>query len=175
MWNNKVMFLVQEHLALRPQVEPRDVYKLLYQGVMGPEHIISSPQAFTDRLRDEWENLPIHMVDDPLWEPVRPNRGLLRLNLRPFKAVGGSLDKLVTVCLEIAQHPWGTLGELQTVWSNLMETCRTLPLPGLFLTDLETFTAWLNEQGFPPVHHSETYRNAYRPAYRLVAACFSSQ
>jgi hypothetical protein len=175
MWNNKVMFLVQEHLALRPLGEPRDIYKLLYQGVMGPEHIISSPQAFADRLRDEWENLPMHMVNDPLCEPVRPDGELLRLNLRPFKAKGGSLDKLVTACLETAQHAWGTPGELQTVWTNLVETCHIFPLPGLSLTDLETFTTWLIEQGFPPVHHSETYRNAYRPAYRLVTACSRSQ
>jgi hypothetical protein len=40
MWDeaDRVMALVKEHLARRPAMEPRDIYKLLYQGMRGPEH-----------------------------------------------------------------------------------------------------------------------------------------
>lgn len=46
---NQEVALIKEHLARRPAMEPRDVYKLLYQGTRGPEHIIASPKAFTER------------------------------------------------------------------------------------------------------------------------------
>ena len=45
-----------------------------------------------------------------------------------------------------------------------------LPQLGLSFdqTAWEAFTAPLIEQGLPAVHHSETYRAAYAPAYRVV-------
>ena len=46
----------------------------------------------------------------------------------------------------------------------------TLPL------DREKFGKKLDEwrgEGYPPVHHSDTFRREYRPAYRVVANCFA--
>jgi hypothetical protein len=39
--------LVQLHSGWYPLMELRDVYKLLYQGVMGPEHSIASSEEFS--------------------------------------------------------------------------------------------------------------------------------
>jgi hypothetical protein len=82
-WNkaDRVPVLIKEHLARRPAMEPCDLYKLLYQGVRGPEHLISSPEAFTERLVKEWHELDF-ADSDPLWESIRPDGSLLRLNLR---------------------------------------------------------------------------------------------
>jgi hypothetical protein len=170
-WNkaDRVPVLIKEHLARRPAMEPCDLYKLLYQGVRGPEHLISSPEAFTERLVKEWHELDF-ADGDPLWESIRPDGSLLRLNLRPFKAAGGKLDELATACLETGRRRWGTLSELQKSWEYFITTCRDDYWPGLPLDELETFTSWLKEKGFPAVHHSESYQSLYRPAYRLVAA-----
>lgn len=157
-----------EHLARRPAMEPRDVYKLLYQGVRGPGHIIISTQAFTERLAAEWHALD-PAEDDPLWESIRPDESLLRLNLRPFKAAGGHLDELLHACLETGRRSWGGPAEFQAVWEQCVAVCSTHPWPGLDWDTIATFTAWIGVQGFPPVHHSERYRSLYRPAYRLVA------
>jgi hypothetical protein len=163
-----VVALVKEHLARRPVMEPRDVYKLLYQGVRGPEHIIASADAFTDRLVEEWEALDL-TGNDPLWESIRSDGSLLRLNLRPFKAEGGRLDELVDACLETSRRSWGTLTDLQQTWESFATGCREQPMPGLALEDVKSFSSWLEANGFQPVHHSERYRVLYRPAYRLVA------
>jgi hypothetical protein len=86
-WNkaDRVPVLIKEHLARKPGMEPCDLYKLIYQGVRGSEHLISSPEAFTERLVKEWRELDF-ADGDPLWESIRPDGNLLRLNLRPFKA-----------------------------------------------------------------------------------------
>jgi hypothetical protein len=169
MWNkgNRMIGLIEEHLARRPVMESRDVYKLLYQGVRGPEHIIVSPKAFVERLEEEWDALDL-AGNDPLWESIRPDGRLLRLNLRPFKADGGHLDRLVTACLETSRASWGTQADLQQTWEGFAKGCRERLLPGLALDPVESFTSWLEANGFPPVHHSERYRSLYRPAYRLV-------
>ncbi len=149
-------------------MQPRDIYKLLYQAVRGPEHLIASPQAFTERLAEEWAALD-PADDDPLREAIRPGGSLSRLNLRPYKAQGGQLDGLVAACLETVRRPWGTQDELHKAWEGFVAACRDRSWPGVSLEQVETFSAWLAGHGYPPVHHSERYRDLYRPAYRLVA------
>jgi hypothetical protein len=131
MWDeaDRVMALIKEHLVQRPAMEPRDLYKLLYQGVRGLEHIITSPKAFTERLVEEWDKLDL-AEGDPLWESIRPNRSLLRLNLRPFKALGGDLDELAAACLETGRRSWGTQAELQLAWDHFINACRERSWPG---------------------------------------------
>ena len=116
-------------------MEPRDLYKLLYQGVRGPEHIIASPKDFTERLVEEWDKLDL-AENDPLWESIRPDGSLLRLNLRPFKARGGHLDGLVAACLETGLRPWGIPSELQLAWEGVTAACREHSWPGLALVDI---------------------------------------
>jgi len=173
MWNEfgQVTTLLTEHLARRPAMQPRDIYKLLYQGVRGPEHLITSPQAFREYLVSEWETLNPE-GDDLLRESIRPDGSLLRLNLRPFKAAGGSLEALTTACLETARRPWGTQDELQQVWECFVDACIAGSWPSVTLQQVDILTSLLQENKFPPLHHSDRYRELYQPAYRLVAADF---
>ena len=150
-------------------MEPRDIYKLLYQGVRGPEHLISSPTVFAERLAAEWESLDL-TGGDPLWESIRPDGSLLRLNLRPYKVQGGHLDSLVATGLDTGRRIWGTQAELQLAWEGFTAACRERSWPGMALDNVDAFSSWLEANDFPPVHHSERYRSLYRPAYRLVAA-----
>src|SRR5512136_2283430 len=114
MWDSPaVARLIDDHLARYPAMEPADVYKLLYQGVLGPEHLIASPKAFAARLRVEYDIQPSDDAE-PLWEPVRPDGARGRVNLRPFKAAGGDVERLIAACLEIAERAWGTPAELRT-------------------------------------------------------------
>jgi hypothetical protein len=171
MWTDPDPFisLLSEHLARRPGMRPRDVYKLLYQGVRGPEHIITSETSFREWLTKEWEELD-HAAGDPLTETIRPDGSLLRLNLRPYKAAHGNPDQLATACLETARRSWGTAVELEQVWGQFVSSCKAGVWPGLTLQEVETLNSLLHEKNFPPIHHSERYRELYHPAYRLVAA-----
>lgn len=150
-------------------MELRDIYKLLYQGVRGPEHILSSVEVFRQRLKEEWETLEPSPAD-PLSEVIRPDGKLLRLNLRPYKAAGGQLETLVTACLEAGSNKWDTQADLLQAWEAFLVSARYGTWQGFSQEDCQAFTAWLAQNGFPAVHHSETYRQLYRPAYRLVLA-----
>jgi hypothetical protein len=171
MWTDPDPFisLLSDHLARRPGMQPRDVYKLLYQGVRGPEHIIASETSFREWLTQEWEALD-SLGEDPLTESIRPDGGLLRLNLRPYKAAHGNLDQLAAACLETARRTWGTQDDLIEVWGHFLESCRAGFWPGLDPREVETLNSLLQDNNFPPIHHSEHYRELYHPAYRLVDA-----
>jgi len=165
--------LVAKHLARHPAMEVRDVYKLLYQGVLGSGHIIASPEGFAARLQTEYETVS-PCVAEPLWEPVHPDGALVRLNLRPFKARGGDVKQLIAACLRTAEVAWGTQEELRAVWAVFVELCRAGQWEVFLLPETLAFSAWLAEHGYPPVRHSADYKKASQPAYRLVRSEFLS-
>jgi hypothetical protein len=170
MWKRaSLTLLIDEHLARHPVMEPRDVYKLLYQGVLGPEHLVASPEDFTARLRTEYEAVP-PCAAELLWEPVRPDGALGRLNLRPFKAGWGDVERLVSACLRTARQAWGTPEELRAVWATFVELCRAGQWKVFPLPEVLAFSAWLEENGYLPIHHSAGYKKASIPAYRLVCS-----
>ncbi|HTP09338.1 MAG TPA: hypothetical protein VMP08_13875 [Anaerolineae bacterium] len=167
-WHSPIDFtgVIDIHLARRPLLEPRDVYKLLYQGILGPEHLIASPQDFEARLVSEVEEIAA-ADDEPLWESIRPDGALGRLNLRPYKARRGDMRTLNAACLKTAEYAWGSKDSLRAVWTDFAAACRSGRWPLSWL-EIQHLTKWLVEQDFPAVHHTQTYRQEYAPAYRLL-------
>lgn len=168
------IILIQEHIAQRPQMQARDIYKLLYQGLLGPEHMIVSPTAFAERLRAELESLSPEQ-GDPLYEAIRPGQTLLRINLKPFKNAGLDFGALLDACLRTAEITWGEPSDLRHLWESFVSSYHQRSFAAPKPAELDNFTAILTGHEYPAVHHSQIYRQAYGPAYRLVAADFTVQ
>jgi hypothetical protein len=159
--------LIDEHLGRYPEMEARDVYKLLYQGTMGMGHLVRSPGDFAVRLQTEYEAVsPRHA--EPLWETIHPEDAIGRLNLRPFKAQEGNIESLIAACLETAEGTWGTLADLSTAWATFVKLARAGRWQRFPPTEVQSLSAWLEAHSYPVVHHSTRYVEAYRPAYRLL-------
>lgn len=167
------IILIEKHIAQRPQMQVRDIYKLLCQGLLGPEHLIASPTAFAERLRAELEGLSPDQ-GDPLYEAIRPNRTLLRINLKPFKAAWLDFDALLDACLRTAEITWGDPADLRHLWKSFVSAYHQRPFAAPTPAELDDFTEFLATQDYPAVHHSQIYRQAYGPAYRLVAADYTA-
>ncbi len=161
--------VIHQHLNWYPLMELRDVYKLIYQGVLGSEHLVSSTTEFASYLEQEFE----HLVPDPagrLAEPVRPDGGLLRINLRPYKSRQQDVAQLVPLCLETAAEKWGKLSDLQEAWDSFVSQVKQSRFPQFTLEQVVDFTSWLEAHNYPALHHSEIYRQHYQPAYRLISS-----
>jgi hypothetical protein len=169
----RVMFLITQHLRLRPLMQAQDVYKLIYQGVMGSEHLMNVQGIedvaceFEKRLRLEFEAVEPD-ESEPLFELIPPTGMLHRLNLRPYKAQHGDLARLVTACMEVVYRSWGSPDDLCSVWDVIVDASQKGNWSGVAIADILPFTEWLKVHSFPAIHHSRIYREAYRPAYRLV-------
>ncbi len=161
-----LLALIDSHLALYPLMRAQDVYKLLYQGLLGPEHLVANAQAFRTRLLAEYESV-VPDAHEPLYEHVRPDGRLLRAKLRPIKAQGGNPDLLLAACLQATAMAWETPGALRAAWGAVTAAHLSDRWPEI--EHLTPFSAWLAAHDYPPVHHSGRYREAYRPSYRLVA------
>jgi hypothetical protein len=166
--------LLNQQLSWYPLMELADIYKLLYQGVMGPEHMVATQQEFSRRLRAEFEAVQPDQ-NHPVLEPIRPDRRLFRLNLRPYKACQSSIEQLIPAMLATSKLIAGTLDELRAIWGEFAEWCSEGRMAKFSAGDLDEFNRWLEEQGFPTVHHSETYRREYLPAYRLMGSNFIAE
>src|SRR5437773_783920 len=80
------------HYQMHQALAPRDVYKLIYQAVFGPEHSIVNRRAAVERLYLEILHMPDMPVTVPRLEPLSPL--LCRVNLQPFMQQGGNVRAL---------------------------------------------------------------------------------
>jgi hypothetical protein len=159
--------LLEEHLSRYPAMEARDVYKLLYQGVLGPEHIMPSSEIFSARLIDELASLDPD-PSQPLLESIRPNENLNRINLRSWLATGRDINWLVDTCLETGKLSWGTLPELKQLWQAFSAQVESGQFSTISADQVRALSSWLEEHNYPPAHHSSIYAARYKPAYRLI-------
>lgn len=148
----------------RPEMRARDAYKLLYQGVFGVGHIMG-PGAW-DYLQSEAAALDIQgQPGDPLLEDAALDGTVVRINLRPYLRGGHSLTKLMEAMRQsdIAGNPaafleaWDAFAEL--VWSSQLDFEHS---------EVDAINRALDRAKPQPMHHTQQYRDAYHPAYRVV-------
>jgi hypothetical protein len=150
-------------------MEPRDVYKLIYQGVRGPEHFISSPDEYARCLVEEFERVSV----DPalrLTEPVCPDETLTRLNLCAYKAHSPKVEPIIQYLLDTVQENTCYTGDLQAAWSEFTRACEEEKIAGFNIGEVQEFSRRMEKLDYPAVHHSDVYRQEYKPAYRLLAS-----
>ena len=151
------------HFDRYPLMEPQDAVKLIYQQEFGPEHAVKDAKKALIMLKQEMDALT-PKPGEPLYESI--GNGLCRLNLRPCKAKGIPLEDILRLFAETANVTQGDKKKFITgihVLQKLAEEDETPFEPVL----LDIFLAKY-PKSCPAVHHSDAYRLAYQPAYRVV-------
>lgn len=165
--------LIKSHQKMRPGLEIQDIYKLLYQSVFGPEHLLN-PGAESD-LEKEFAALTDEpSTAEPLVENISADAEVVRINLRLFKKNNLSLEKLwaVMVISERDLRPRANAEGFEKTWEEFKKLISEKEL-NLNPAELETFDKMINAakkttDAYPTVHHSGKYRQDYKPAYRVV-------
>lgn len=171
--HSEIFRLLVSHANRYPLMRIQDAYKILYQGAMGSEHNINSFEEFENDLSEEWEAVEKN-AEIPLWENIRPDGQIVRVYLNPYKARDGRLSHLITLCYWSSTLIKANQDNLKTSWETLLKTCREKKWNKFPQSDIEEFDLWLKKYDYPPVHHTEQYRKAYNPSYRLLAREFLS-
>ncbi len=142
-----------------------DVYKLLYQGVFGVGHLLS--EDAWRRLEAEARTLRLdEHPEEPLIEEVSADGSMVRVNLRPYLRRGLPLSRLFTA-MEASAPAKGRVEEFLKAWGmfkELVSSKRLMVDEG----EIEELDRDLGLRGCQPRHHSEAYRRAYAPSYRVV-------
>ena len=164
-----IMMAFGTHLEEHPLARGDDLYKFLHQAVYGPGHAIPNLQAAAMYLDRELEDLGSPLEGEASCEILGGEPELVRVNLRPFVAAGGNPELLLDAFVASANTGRGNTERMQFVLRLAVSWLKCASRPDLS-QDLEILAADLAENDYPAIHHSEDYREIYRPAYRVVAA-----
>jgi hypothetical protein len=149
--------ILTSHQARYPLMQACDVYKLIHQAALGSEHAVSDLQAARERLQNELQALRAPHPE-PAIDPISPDGAIVRVHLSAYMAGGGHFDSLLNAFLRTSRKFHGQ--------HETLEEYLRLALP--LAPGLNALAKSLSAQGYPAIHHSEAYRAAYKPAYRVV-------
>ena len=158
---------LEDHLEQHPEAEATDVYKFLHQSVFGPGHAIPNPDAAARYLAHEITELGPARVDELPCEKLGGEPVLMRVNLRPFLDAGGDESALLDAFVAAANQVHGDQEHMQAAIAEAIAVLEETECADL-ARDLRALSVDLAPEGYPAIHHSERYREAYAPAYRVV-------
>ncbi len=156
--------LIEAQLHLYPEMEIQDAYKLLHQAAMGNRHLGVSDSLIYNYLTEELNTIDAS-ADEPMVEYITPDSSVVRLNLRPFKASGGSTD----VLFSSMKATWDAVEPAPDLLTNYGKTLAAMAgITPFNAGDIEQYFSEKEVEGFPAVHHSDRYQQHYAPAYRVL-------
>ena len=162
------------HAARYPKMEPADAVKLVYQSVFGGGHLIENE---ADSLRFLSEERAAALLRTPAdahpdaFEPI--GFGYVRLYLTG-REIAALPDALLNRAFVLSSRsPNGGM----PLFEASLRALRRAVERGVFSFSKVAFSdclAGYRAAGFPPARHSEAYRRAYAPAYRVLSAAYAS-
>ena len=126
--------------------------------------MIRDPEGCINILQREYENTPQEQ-HAPLLESI--GNGLVRVMLNAVDSSDYSIRQLGEDFIRSSEEHKGNLNGFLIK----LEILRKVTASGVFgftLEELENYLEAYKEAGYPMVSHSEQYRQAYKPAYRIV-------
>ena len=147
--------IIRAQKKRRPLMTEEDIVKLAFQGMLGVGHLVASEERALERLHAEMEGLEPDETE-PLTERTSPE--WFRLNLRAAKAKGiREADIAHMLCQSAKKKP------LNFTRQNVYNFCVKLDGSDRMKAAAQKV---LDENWLPS--HSEQYREAYHPSYRVL-------
>ena len=156
--------LLREHLKQYPEMQLQDGIKLLYQNEFGGGHLIPDPAVSLRRLQAECAGLTGSSRDVRV-EPI--GNGRCRLYLEGLAQSGVPLERVNRMFVASAGERSGSVERFEEKCEILRDMCRQDELPWA-ISEVEAYLSEYKVKGYPPVSHSEQYRQNYAPAYRVM-------
>jgi len=159
----KTRNLLIAHYEKYPKLQIQDILKYIYQSSFGCEHMVSSLESATSYIRSESEKCISESTD--IAEALDGNYS--RVHLSCIKK-GVNIDELGELFFLSAKKEVNGLVNLEEKLgvAKALVTEGALPFSAAeFDTVIEKWKA----EGYPPLHHSDVFRENYHPSYRVIA------
>lgn len=162
------------HAAQYPEMEPADAVKLVYQSVFGGGHLVANAEESLRFLSVERaaarKNIPAHTLFAS-FEPI--GFGFIRLHLAG-REVSPLPDTLLNSAFVLSSRsPHGGT----PLFLASLRVLEKAVSRGVFPFSKDAFDDYLanyRAAGCPMARHSEAYRRAYAPAYRVLSGAYTS-
>lgn len=153
-----------------PELRIEDAYKWLVHAARGGEHAVASEFAVRKWLETEWATLGPPQPDEPLWVPLTADGRIGRLNLRPYRAQGGSIEALHAAFIRGANSFDADPARFRKAWRALGRELEKQSVGHLTADAWRRCNRAMRARGYPACHHSPEYEHARSPAYRVLPA-----
>lgn len=161
--------LLKKHLQWTPRMAPEDAVKLAYQSAFGCGHLLSARDHCADFVSRERDRTPENAAV-PLSVPL--GGGLCRLNLAS-PATRTLLPGRVADCMRLTDTWVRSRVDNPDRFEAMLSAWKTLAEEEQTPFSAQAFQAYLQQYralGCPAVSHSQAYRDAYAPSYRVVTS-----
>ena len=161
---------INEQLARFPKSNLQDIYKNFYQDKFGAEHAAPSRESAQNYLDYELQNMTdadtIEFVEKIGWR-----NDYVRVPLALIKNGKLSADTLMNAFLESAQGNFSEniADEWAKEWATIVNIIEQNNIKiDNFDADKIRIDSLLQQHPTMALHHSEAFREAYKPHYRIV-------
>lgn len=144
----------------KPGLHEEDIVKLVFQGMLGVGHLLADEAVVTARINGEIAHLAV-FPEEPLTEAVSSD--YVRLNLRPAAATGIRPEWIARLMM-LSDPPRASREDAALTLERLCDE-------QVIRLDSTEWGARIRDQSWLP-SHSESYRHAYSPAYRIISSRF---
>lgn len=160
-------FYLKEQIEKHPSMQPQDVVKMCFQAAYGAEHMLSDIGGAWNYLKKEYAG--VTPSDGELFEPISDK--YCRVNLSAWKSNGLSLEKLFYMFTDSCRIENDADARFERCLEAVPEVIGSTDT-SFTAREWESFLTEYREGGISAVHHSDTYREREKPAYRLVERRF---
>ena len=158
-------FYLKKQLELHPSMQMQDIIKMCYQATFGAEHLLSDIERAKQYFYQEYTATPAD-ASLPLYEAVSDE--FCRVNLAAWKAKNCAPEELFALFAASAN---GNISGTPADFEIFAKSAEALIATGIFSFSSGEWTEYYNaykNNGMHAVHHSDAYRQAEKPAYRLI-------
>ncbi|MCM1325214.1 MAG: hypothetical protein NC094_05695 [Bacteroidales bacterium] len=186
--------ILREHTERYPLMEPQDYGKLIFQSEFGAEHMIADEESVQAFLLREWEELPQSGFSSPKEiEDIGGELCRFPLSACESEEAAALLAKLFLLTAQDNRKDMSKPEEMpeaakKSIIGGGIECgaksgigkCPEAGISGdvfkekiertikFGISGMEEWVKIWAAQGYPAVHHSMVYRDAYHPHYRLL-------
>lgn len=155
---------IKNQIMKYPLMEIRDMCKLLYQSIFGGGHMIADMSKSLLRICNEYEKVKDALPKEEVVEQIGEDTCRIYLNSIRQGLNPVTLNKMFVLS---AASKKGNIEDLENELETLVHFCDN-DVISFDSTDVKEFIQNWKLQGYPAISHSETYRQHYQPAYRVV-------
>ncbi|MDD4309631.1 MAG: hypothetical protein PHO32_04580 [Candidatus Cloacimonetes bacterium] len=162
--------IIAEEQSLHPLVELVDIYKLVYQAVLGPSHIVRNPVEVSQAICNEYNEIrELHY--SPQLQDIGNGSGFWRISLSilsPAAQLGNAIFtqkcQVLTELILLSCHAESTSYSIADIWmANQQLLHRTIRASS---AEWDEINLVAQREQIPS--HSASFTAAYHPHYRLI-------
>lgn len=152
-----------KHYEKYPKIEIEDIFKFIYQAAFGCEHMISSLDVTTEKIKNEYSSDT--NINDFCIEYLSDKYCRIPLSYISSGLSYFTLGKLFYLSAKKESNGYKTLEKMLQITTELVKV-GVLPFSYDIFT--QKIIKW-KENGYCPLHHSDMFRSLYHPQYRVIS------